>query len=256
MKKNIKYYLFFSIFITFIFCIFIYLYSSYSGSCYNNNHISKNCNNKFCLIKKINLDLPNSYKNRLFDLINNDKFKKRVEINNNNKLTSLFNCAIPSKSGSIITTSIINKEFPEFINYYQTELCNIISNEINIKLKPTPLNYQTSCCILIYEKEGDWINWHYDYNYYKGRFFTVLIPLTNKKTCTKFQYKINNEIKQVDLVDESIIFEGDFLYHNASKICKNELRCILSLQYVTDDEINYFNKMRIKIKDIAYTGFL
>ena len=31
----------------------------------------------------------------------------------------------------------------------------------------------TSCCILVYDREGDGIDWHYDVNYYFGRFFTV-----------------------------------------------------------------------------------
>ena len=253
MKKN-NYLLYLTIVILLIF-FFVYIYGSYSGSCYSKNYISKDCDKNFCMIKKIKIDLKNNQRNRLFQLINNDKFKKRVEINSDIYIKSLFDCALPSKSGSTITTSIINNEYPEFIKYYETELCDIVSKNINLKLKPTPLKYQTSCCILVYEKEGDWINWHYDYNYYKGRFFTVLIPLTNKKTCTKFQYKENDIVKQIDLVDDSIIFEGNFLYHNASKLCKNEFRCILSLQYVTDDEINDINKLRIRIKDIAYTGF-
>lgn len=233
----------------------IFAYGSYTGSCYNKKFVSKDCNNKFCMIKKIKIDLPNNYKKKITELINKDNLKKRVEINSNIYIKSLFDCALPSKSGATITTSILRKEFPEFIDYYENELCNIISNNINLKLKPTPLKYETTCCILIYEKEGDWINWHYDYNYYNGRFFTVLIPITNVKTCTKFQFKVNNSIEQIDLIDDSIIFEGDFLYHNASKLCKDELRCILSLQYVTDDTMNDLNKLRIKIKDIAYTGF-
>jgi len=243
--------------IIFIICLVIislYIYGNYSGSCYYKDFKDYECDKNFCLIKKIKINIPELYLKKFFDIIDNNELKKRVEINNDIYIDYLFDCALPSKAGSTITTSNIRKTYPEIIDFYQNDLCNIISKNTNIKLKPTPIKYETSCCILVYEKKGDWINWHYDYNYYNGRFFTVLIPLTNKKTCTKFQYKIDNKINQVDLVDEYIIFEGNFLYHNASKLCENEIRCILSLQYVTDDSISDLNELRIKIKDIAYTG--
>jgi hypothetical protein len=114
----------------------------------------------------------------------------------------------------------------------------------------------TSCSIINYENEGDWINWHYDYNYYEGRFFTLLIPITNNLTCTEFQFiNDNNVIKNIHLINNnSIIFEGNYLYHRASKLCKNEKRIILSCQYVTDNNMNNLNKFRLKLKDFAYTG--
>lgn len=257
LYKNLFYLIIKILIIFFIIFLIIFLLGYYSGSCYKN--IIKNnyeCNNYFCLIKKTKINLPNNLKNNIINLIKDNTNKKRVEIKSIINIESIFNCAIPSKSGSTITTQIIYDKLPELINYYQNELCNIISKIINIKLKPTPLKYPTTCSILIYEKEGDWINWHYDYNYYNGRFFTVLIPLSNDITCTKYQYKIDNIINKLDLIDEAIIFEGNYLYHNASKLCDNEKRYILSLQYVTDDNISFFNNLRIKLKDYAYTGIL
>ena len=127
---------------------------------------------------------------------------------------------------------------------------------MNLTLFPTDLSLLTSCALLIYENEGDWINWHYDYNFYDGRFFTVLIPITNHSTCTEFQFKTDkNEIKTIKLTDNnSICFEGNYLYHRASKLCKNERRIVLSCQYVTDNNIGFFNNLRMKIKDVAYIG--
>jgi hypothetical protein len=85
----------------------------------------------------------------------------------------------------------------------------------------------------------------------------VLIPITNELTCTKFQFKNkDNEIISMDLTNNAICFEGNYLYHRASKLCKNQKRVILSCQYVTDNSMSFINKMRIKIKDFAYTGNL
>lgn len=244
--------LFIIIIIIIIICTII-TYGFYSGSCYRNMQ-NYTCTTDFCLIKKIKVELPNNIKKNIIKLIHNENNKKRVVIKPFVNLESIFGCAIPSKSSSTIATQVINTELPELIKYYKNELCNIISQQINIELKPTLLNFPTTCSILMYEQEGDWINWHYDYNYYNGRFFTVLIPITTDITCTKYQYKINNVITQLDLINDAIIFEGNYLYHNASKLCKNEKRYILSLQYVTDNTISYVNSLRIKLKDYAYIG--
>jgi len=255
-NKNIFISIFISIFIIIFILIFlIYFLGYYSGSCYKkiDNYL---CNNNFCLIKKLKIKLPSEIMKGINNLINEKVNQKRVVIKPILNIENIFDCAIPSKSGNTIPTQIINNKFPKLINYYQNELCKLISNEINLVLKPTEILYPTTCSILIYEKEGDWINWHYDYNYYKGRFFTVLIPISNNITCTKYQYRINNNIKQIDLIDDAIIFEGNYLYHNASKLCKNETRHILSLQYVTDNSMSYLNKLRIKFKDYAYIGIL
>ena len=166
----------------------ILTYGFYSGSCYRNIQNYK-CTNDFCLIKKFKIELPNNIKTNIIKLIHNENNKKRVVIKPFINLESIFDCAIPSKSSSTISTQIINNELPELIKYYQNELCNIISQKINIQLKPTLLNFPTTCSILMYEQEGDWINWHYDYNYYNGRFFTVLIPISNDITCTNTNIK-------------------------------------------------------------------
>ena len=189
-------------------------------------------------------------------MISNKDIQKRVEITTYPE--TIFNCALPNKKGITISTNNIIKYAPQLINYYQNELCKKVSQEINLKLYPTDLKFPTSCALLIYENGGDWINWHYDYNYYNGRFFTVLIPITNNITCTEFQFKdSNNDVKSINLINNnSVCFEGNYLYHRASKLCNNQKRVILSCQFVTDNNMSLINKIRIKMKDFAYIGKL
>ncbi len=234
--------------------IFIIIYIYHSGGCYIKNK-KYNCSNTFCYIKEVKYSLPYEYKNNLLKLSSNKDNYKRVIIKPPFGIEKIYTCSIPSKAGSTISTQKLLKLYPDIIKLYQTTLCDFVSKNIGIKLYPTELKFPTSCSILIYENENDWINWHYDYNYYNGRFFTVLIPLTTDSTCTFFQYILNDKINKIDIKDKMVIFEGDFLYHNASKLCKNQKRCILALQYVTSNEMNFINKLRIKIKDIAYIGF-
>jgi len=252
MKNTNLYYLYLSLLFVFVFIICIFLYGYNSGSCkLNKKYI---CNDDFCLYKEFSVYLQDITKNEINDLIINKKIQKRVNISSFTE--TIFDCALPNKKGVTISTNNIVKYAPNIIYFYQNDLCKLVSRQLKLKLFPTDLNLPTSCALLIYENEGDWINWHYDYNYYDGRFFTVLIPITNNLTCTEFQFKNdNNEIKSINLTNNnSICFEGNYLYHRASKLCKNEKRVILSCQYVTNNNMHFLNKMRLKLKDFAYTG--
>lgn len=248
-----KYYLYYCIVLIILFFIIsIGLYGYNSGSCkINKKYI---CNDNFCLYKEFKVYFINIIQNEINEILTHKEIQKRVNIETYPE--TILNCALPNKKGITISTQNVIKYAPNLIHFYKNELCKLISNKINLHLFPTNLDLPTSCALLIYENEGDWINWHYDYNYYDGRFFTVLIPITNNLTCTEFQFKNDkNEVKSINLTNNnSICFEGNYLYHRASKLCKNEKRIILSCQYVTDNNISIINKMRLKFKDFAYIG--
>jgi hypothetical protein len=159
------------------------------------------------------------------------------------------------KSGKTIPTSILVKNHPDIILWYKG-FAKTISELVNDNVEITPLDLETSCCILIYDEKDDFINWHFDVNYFNGRFFTVLIPITIERTCTKYIYRDHNEEeKEKDLVkDKCVVFEGEKVFHMASKLCKGEKRAILSLQYSTNSDINLFNKLFMRFKDVAYIG--
>ena len=243
------------IFIVIIFIVLylIYLYGYYFGSCKINKSDYK-CDENFCLYKVFSINLDIIILNEINEMLKNKLIQTRVSINS--YFENIYNCALPNRKGITIPTENIIKYSPNLIEFYKNELCNIISKNIGLQLYPTNLDMPTSCVILIYEEEGDWINWHYDYNYYDGRFFTVLIPITNEETCTYFQYKDDkNQIINIDVRNNNAIcFEGNYLYHRASKLCKNQKRVILSCQYVTDNNMNFINKLRIKLKDYAFIG--
>jgi hypothetical protein len=233
--------------------IIIILYAYNSGSCQMNKEYI--CNDNFCLIKKFNVELNQTIQNDIEKMLEIKSIQKRVSITTYPE--NIFNCALPNRKGITIPTKSICENSPELISFYNNNLCEMVSKLTGLKLYPTELDFPTSCAIIIYEKEGDWINWHYDYNYYNGRFFTVLIPITHVLTCTKFQFKDkNNKVIDMDLVNNAICFEGNYLYHRASKLCNNQKRIMLSCQYVTDNSMNFINKLRIKLKDFAFIGKL
>jgi len=251
-KKQLYSYLKFLFIVFIVLIILVVLYGYNSGSC----EVTKSyeCSKDFCLYKEFVPELNFALRRDIDTLLQDLSLYKRVTITMYPE--NILNCAIPNKSGATLSTASVVKGSPMLINYYQNELRSVISRLTNLTLYPTSLDLPTSCCILVYEKENDWINWHYDYNYYNGRFFTVLIPITSELTCTKFQFKKDNEVISLDLTKKGICFEGNYLYHRASKLCDGQKRIILSCQYVTDNSMSYVNQLRIKIKDYAYIGKL
>jgi len=255
MKKTVSFYINLKTVIIFVIIILILIciYGYNSGSCQINKEYK--CDNNFCLYKEFHCDLNNELMYAINQMLSNKEIQKRVSIKTYPE--NILMCALPNKDGVTISTQNIIKHSPNLIRFYQTELCDIISTALNMKVFPTDLSMPTSCAILVYEKEGDWINWHYDHNYYNGRFFTVLIPITHELTCTKFQFKDkDNNVISLDLTNNGICFEGNYLYHRASKMCKNQKRVMLSCQYVTDNSMSFVNQARIRLKDFAYTGKL
>lgn len=164
--------------------------------CKNSTKLNSNTEDEFCGIKLFNYTLPYNLRSSILEMSYDPTNSKRVTIKN-------------WKAGRTIDTKTLNKGCPEVINWYKSFAKNI-GEIVGEKVKITPLSLPTSCAVLIYDEPGDFINYHFDVNYFNGRFFTVLIPITFDTTCTKYLYKDSKSKEQsVELVKgKSLIFEG------------------------------------------------
>jgi hypothetical protein len=194
----------------------------------------------FCNITTgIDVSVPSDIKQKLIQLSLVPDNGKRVEV-------------IGWKAGRTIPCGEVCK-IPGFEDFHR-QVSNKVSQAIGEKVIPTDYNLPTSASVLVYEKKNDFINWHYDVNYYKGRFFTMIIPLTREATCTNFKYRLDDNeytVKHGDVV----LFEGEKLFHMASKLCDDQFRAVLSLQFVTTNDIDMLKFSFLRMKDeFAYTG--
>ena len=146
---------------------------------------------------------------------------------------------------------------PEIVEWYQT-LPNIISDIIGEPVEITPLSQPNSLCLIVYEKAGDYIDWHFDTNHYNGRFFTLLLPVTFEQTCGNYQYK--NAAAEVETVElnknESLLFEGEYVFHKGKELCDNQFRVILSCTFTTSQNIPFEETVFQYIKNIGIFGEL
>ena len=195
--------------------------------------------NTFCNIKKIPLLLPQNYIDPLLKIAKEDG--KRIEIY--------------KKRQKAVSLPRIKEKLPELVEWYQN-LCPIISAEIGTQVITTSLNQPSSLCIVTYEKEGDFIDWHFDTNHYSGRFFTLLIPGSYEPTCGNYQYKDADEVVQTVTLQrgEAVLFEGDKVFHRGKELCKDQFRVILSCTFTTSQEINTFDHGFQKIKTLGIFG--
>lgn len=219
----------------FIYLIYVVCVLYYRTKVYKDYTCDKSDN--FCLISKFNLITPGDIADSCMLLYysNFGKYKK-----------------LQYKASRYISTSIIMKHSTNIIQYYKN-LVPFFSRITNTKLQITSLQNDMSCGIIIYEKQGDFINWHYDMNVYNGRFFTVLIPIYNTSKCCTFQYKYNNQINSLPLnINQGIIFEGENIYHNCTKLCNGEVRIVLSFTYSTDNSSNLLKKTLNYLKSTSF----
>jgi hypothetical protein len=195
--------------------------------------------NQFCHIKKINVSIPDDYIEPLLDI--SYKYGKRIEI--------------PQKRQKAISMKHLKSAFPNIVTWYES-LCPIISKVVGEEVTTTPLSEPNSLCLIVYDQEGDYIDWHFDTNHYDGRYFTFLLPVTFEQTCGNYQYKNANEkIETLSLTKgDALLFEGDKVFHRGKKLCDKQRRIILSITFVTSNHLNYWNYIMLKMKEFGIFG--
>jgi hypothetical protein len=203
----------------------------------------KNCpsesSNTFCYIKIIDLPLPTEFVAPLL-LISKEE-GKRIEI--------------VKKRQKAVPLRILNERFPEIVEWYKN-LPPKISDVIGTQVQITPLDQPNSLSLVVYEKEGDFIDWHFDTNHYNGRYFTLLVPISTEQTCGNYQYKDTNEqVQTLELhKDEAILFEGDKVFHRGKELCRNQRRVVLSLTFTTSQDIPHHEFVINKVKNWGIFG--
>ena len=182
------------------------------------------CNPKapFCYIKKIKLSIPNEFLAPLDEIAQREG--TRVEIY--------------KKRQKAVSIQKLQANLPEIVEWYKG-LTRQISDAIGEEVKVTPLNQPNSLSLVVYEKEGDFIDWHFDTNHYNGRYFTLLLPVTTAPTCGNYQYRnAEGETETLYLQQgEAILFEGDRVFHKGKELCKNQRRVVLSCTFTSSHTI-------------------
>lgn len=218
----------------------LFFYDFFNRTLHYTNNISECVDKKtFCGIQVVKVALPEKYISKL--LIIGEDFGKRVEI--------------PKKHQKNISSSTLLEQLPELEQFYS--MCApIVSGVIGEKVQTLDAHVKTRMTLVVYEQEGDYIDWHFDTNHYNGRFFTFLLPVTFEPTCGNYQYKnTKGEDTELEIYKgDAILFEGDKVFHRGKMLCKDQYRVILSFTYVTNSDMNLWNYSMHKMKELGVYG--
>ncbi|MGE0629453.1 MAG: hypothetical protein AB7O43_16690 [Hyphomicrobiaceae bacterium] len=190
-----------------------------------------------------------------------DQFE-RLSAEINSLQTTERNYVPTHKKGGTIAYETLCTKAPSVVAYYLSpELHDLLSRVVGVKVQPTPLHDQSSCSILFYERPGDHIGWHYDHNFYRGRHFTVLVPIVNRNadgsglSAARLFTKIGKEERQIPTPPNSlVVFEGAKVIHKATPIAEGERRVVLSMTFCTDPRNTLIQGIARRIKDTAFFG--
>ena len=165
------------------------------------------------------------------------------------------------KKGGTVAYSVLREKAPALVSHYHSATMRLlVSRIVDVEVRPTPLHDESSCSVLFYEKPGDHINWHYDHNFYRGRHFTVLIPVVNQGRdggLSKARLMAKQGGRDVEVAtspNRLIIFEGAKVRHKVTPISEGERRIVWSMTYCADSRNSIFQGVARRMKDTAFFG--
>jgi hypothetical protein len=167
------------------------------------------------------------------------------------------------KKGGSVGYAGIKQFAPQISRFFESsELQNFFEQIVDAPLKPCPESDPHRCALYAYTEEGDHIGFHYDTSYYKDRRWTALIGLkdlsTSRLVCHLHTKTPGREVVKLELKVNPgalVLFNGDAVYHAVTATKPGEERYIISMQFVTSDEMNPFLRLFSNLKDsFAYFG--
>ncbi len=171
--------------------------------------------------------------------------------------------ALLVREGSVSFYALLSQA-PAILSLYRSPaLLMFRSRLVEAPLMLCPEDDPHSCVLYYYTQPGDHIGFHYDASYYKGKRYTVLISLVERSEHCRLVARVRKhgeaeEIRETRIPMDPgtvVLFNGDKLWHAVTSLGKGEERIILTLQYVTNQEMGPFKKMFPNLKDaFAYFG--
>ena len=172
-------------------------------------------------------------------------------------------CVPMHKQGATISYDALRKNAPKAVNlYHSVQHQKVISEIVGVHLEPTPARDNSSLSVLIYDRSGDHIGWHYDHNFYRGRHFTALIGIENTNNDGTalsgakllVEKEAGEEMEIPTPPNTLVLFEGAKTHHKITPIDEGERRVMLSMTYCTDPRNSRVQEVARKIKDTAFFG--
>jgi hypothetical protein len=166
------------------------------------------------------------------------------------------------KQGGTVAYETLIAAAPAIVALYHARgVQDLLSRLVGVRLQPTPIYDQSSLSVLVYNKPGDHIGWHYDHNFYRGRHFTVLLATHNAGqaahglTHAVLHARLPGRDIEISTAPNTlVVFEGACVRHRVTPIHDGERRIVLSMTYCTDPRAYWWQGWSRRLKDTAFFG--
>lgn len=161
------------------------------------------------------------------------------------------------KSGSV-SSQILKAHAPQLYDLYHSDaVLNFVEQLVDLKLQRCPERDPHAVALYYYTEPGDRIGIHYDKSFYRGARYTVLLGLVQDSEESKLlcypegrkKSPSNTPLAVATTPGKLVIFNGNTLWHEVSPLGKNQKRVILTMEFLTDTRISFFNKIISDVKD-------
>ena len=167
------------------------------------------------------------------------------------------------KKGGSVSHFAIAEEGPALLEFYRSApFRQFLSRLVRADLELCPDDDPHACALYFYTEAGDHMGYHYDTSYYRGARYTVLVGLVqdsaSRLLCRLHTRRQNRQPVDLAVATEPgsmVIFNGDTVYHGVSPSQAGDRRVVLTMEYVTSQEMGRAKRAFSNLKDaFAYFG--
>lgn len=167
------------------------------------------------------------------------------------------------KKGGSVSHFAIAEDGPALLAFYRSDAFRrFLSRLVRAELKLCPDEDPHACALYFYTEAGDHMGHHYDTSYYKGARYTVLVGLVQESSSrllcrlhTRQSGRAPQDMAVATTPGAMVVFNGDKVYHGVSPSQAGDRRVVLTLEYVTSQEIGRLQRAFSNLKDaFAYFG--
>jgi hypothetical protein len=167
------------------------------------------------------------------------------------------------KKGGSVPYDVLRSVAPAITGVYHSRaLLEFLRGIAGADMNECPSDDPHRCAFYAYTEEGDHMGFHYDTSYYKDRRWTLLVGFkddsSSRLLCHLHTKQPGHELEKLELKMTPgmlVLFNGDKLHHAVSPVKANEIRYVISMQFVTSGEMNPFMRFISNMKDaVAYFG--
>lgn len=168
------------------------------------------------------------------------------------------------KKGGSISAFTLGQKAHVFLSLYTAPaIMDFLSRLVETRLLRCPDNDPHACALYYYTEPGDHIGYHYDTSYYRGARYTVLLGLVQRSESCRLVAQLYKDDPTRETVElpvaygpgDLVIFNGNKLWHAVTPLGPGEERVVLTMEYVTDQEMALPKRIFSNLKDaFAYFG--